>query len=76
MWLGFFYFQCFDLTQSLLMSDLTFRPRFKFHSDMSIDEIADRLSQYAITNGSDQIKLKKTYGHFVLDIKEPFKHFW
>lgn len=58
------------------MSDLSFRPRFKFHSELSKEELSLRLTNYAETSASNHIKLKKVRDHFTLEITDQFKHFW
>jgi len=76
LWLGFFYFQCFEIIDNYLMPDLSFRPRFKFHSELSLEELSERLMKYAKTAPLDNIRMKKVRDHFTLEITEKYKHFW
>ncbi len=58
------------------MSDtLEFRPRYKFHSDMAIEEISQRILDH---KPADQqgIHVKTVQGHLVLQFAPELSHFW
>lgn len=58
------------------MSKLEFRPRYKFKSPLTIEEIASRVMKTVESENPDGLLLKKVHDHLVLDIPEEARHYW
>ncbi|GAB5539918.1 MAG: hypothetical protein Salg2KO_20210 [Salibacteraceae bacterium] len=58
------------------MSDtFEFRPRYKFHSDLTIEEVSTRILDHSPSTES-HIGVKTVQGHLVLKFTADVSHFW
>jgi len=58
------------------MSKLEFRPRFKFQTPLSIEELTRRITERIETNNPEGLLLKKVQDHLVLDMSVEQRHYW
>ena len=58
------------------MSDSGFRPRYKFYSSDTPAEIKDAIIKHSKEKNPDNIIVRTTQGHLVLDIPNNERHFW
>ncbi len=65
------------LSQSTTMSDtLAFRPRFKFHSELSMSDINDKIVKHSKQPQEPLIEVQKVQNHLVLSFPKADRHFW
>lgn len=58
------------------MSDLSFRPRFRFSTSLSCEEVEKLILQKLKENNPDGYESSIVQGHFILRISEKKRHFW
>jgi len=58
------------------MARLEFRPRFRFHTPLSTDDVIRRVETYFDTSGTDDVVINNVKDHIVVEIPIAKRHFW
>ena len=59
-----------------MSAPLVFRPRFKFSTDLSQEEVLKRVIEYADSDESERVHIKMVHNHLTLDIPTENKHYY
>jgi len=54
---------------------LTFRPRFKFRTPLSMEELVSKVTHHSTTSG-EHIRVRKVHHHLQLSFPKSVSHFW